>query len=181
MPKKSLTLQQAADRLGVHYMTVYRYVRTGKLPATRVGRAWQVDPDDLAQVTPAQAGDTPAPAARAGATKAQLEARLLAGDEPGAWGVVEAALASNRSPSEVLLQLVAPALESVGDRWHVGELTVADEHRASAVAVRLISRIGARFARRGPKRGTIVITTPPNERHSAPRSKCATPSPQRYG
>ncbi|MDA8269090.1 MAG: helix-turn-helix domain-containing protein [Actinomycetota bacterium] len=30
-------LQQAADRLGVHYMTVYRYVRTGRLPATKVG------------------------------------------------------------------------------------------------------------------------------------------------
>jgi excisionase family DNA binding protein len=168
MPKRPLTLQQAADKLGVHYMTVYRYIRTGKLPATRVGRAWQVDPDDLAQVTPAQARSTPNPAARATATKAQLEARLLAGDEPGAWGVLETALASDRSPSEVLLQLVAPALESIGDRWHVGELTVADEHRASAVAVRLISRIGARFARRGPKRGSVVITTPPAERHSAP-------------
>ena len=168
MPKRPLTLQQAADKLGVHYMTVYRYVRTGKLPATHVGRAWQVDPDDLAQVKPAQFRSTPNPVARATATKAQLEARLLAGDEPGAWGVLETALASDRSPSEVLLHLVAPALESIGDRWHVGELTVADEHRASAVAVRLISRIGARFARRGPKRGSVVITTPPAERHSAP-------------
>ena len=31
-----------------------------------------------------------------------------------------------------------------------------------------ISRIGARFARRGPKRGSVVITTPPAELHSAP-------------
>jgi len=154
--------------LGVHYMTVYRYVRTGKLPATRVGGAWQVDPDDLAQMKPAVPRYSRNPAARATATKAQLEARLLAGDEPGAWGVLEAALASDHSPSEVLLQLVAPALESIGDRWHADELTVADEHRASAVAVRLISRIGARFGRRGPKRGSVVITTPPAEQHSAP-------------
>ena len=168
MPKKPLTLQQAADKLGVHYMTVYRYVRTGKLPATRGTGAWQVDPDDLAQMKPAVTRNSRNSAARATATRAQLEARLLAGDEPGAWGVLEAALASDRSPSEVLLLLVAPALESIGDRWHVGELTVADEHRASAVAVRLISRIGARFARRGPKRGSVVITTPPAERHSAP-------------
>ena len=54
MPKKPLTLLQAADKLGVHYMTVYRYVRTGKLPATRVGGAWQVDPDDLARLKPAR-------------------------------------------------------------------------------------------------------------------------------
>ena len=168
MPKKPLTLQQAADKLQVHYMTVYRYVRTGKLPATRVGSVWQVDPDDLAQLKPAVLRSARNSAARAAVTKAQLEARFLAGDEPGAWGVLEAALASDRSPSEVLLQLVAPALESIGDRWHAGELTVADEHRASAVAVRLISRIGARFARRGPKRGSVVITTPPAEQHSAP-------------
>ncbi len=86
MPKKPLTLQQAADKLHVHYMTVYRYVRTGKLPATRVGGAWQVDPDDLAQVKPAVLRSPRSPAARATATKAQLEARLLAGDEPGALG-----------------------------------------------------------------------------------------------
>ena len=37
-----LTLQEAADLLGVHYMTAYRYVRTGRLPGTRVGAHWQV-------------------------------------------------------------------------------------------------------------------------------------------
>jgi methanogenic corrinoid protein MtbC1 len=109
--------------------------------------------------------DTPS---RATATKAQLEARLLAGDEPGSWGVLEAALGSDRTPSEVLLQLIGPALESIGDRWHDGELSVADEHVASAVAMRLISRIGARFGHRGPKRGSVVVTTPPNEQHAAP-------------
>jgi excisionase family DNA binding protein len=168
MPGKPLTLQQAADKLGVHYMTVYRYVRTGKLPATRVGGAWQIDPADLVQMKRAVPRSSRNQAARATATKSQLEARLLAGDEPGAWAVLEAALASDRTPSEVLLQLVAPALESIGDRWSLGELTVADEHLASAVAVRLISRIGARFGRRGPKRGSVVLTTPPAERHSAP-------------
>lgn len=163
-----MTLLDVADRLGVHYMTVYRYVRTGRLPATRKGGSWQVDPDDLAQLKPTVPSRSRNRTARSGATKSQLEARLLAGDEPGAWSVLEAALASDHSPSGVLLELVAPALESVGDRWHAGELTVADEHRASAVAVRLISRIGARFGRPGPKRGTIVITTPPDEQHSTP-------------
>jgi excisionase family DNA binding protein len=167
MPKQPLTLLEAADELGVHYMTIYRYVRTGKLPATRVGGGWRVDPDDLARMKPAAPRTARKPVARAAVTK-QLEARLLAGDEPGAWGVLESALASDHTPSQALLQLVAPALESIGDRWHAGELTVADEHRASAVAVRLISRIGARFIRRGPKRGSVVITTPPAELHSAP-------------
>ena len=34
-----LTLQEAADLLGVHYMTAYRYVRTGRLPARTVPQA----------------------------------------------------------------------------------------------------------------------------------------------
>ncbi len=168
MPENSLTLLQAAEELGVHYMTVYRYVRTGKLPATRVGGGWRVDRRDLTGLKPAVPGRPSKPATRMAVTQ-QLEARLLAGDEPGAWAVLETALASHHhSHSQVLLQLMTPALESIGDRWHAGELTVADEHRASAVAVRLISRIGARFVRRGPKRGSVVITTPPAEQHAAP-------------
>ena len=42
-----LGLQEAADQLGVHYMTAYRYVRTGRLPATRIGSQWWIDPRDL--------------------------------------------------------------------------------------------------------------------------------------
>ena len=32
----TISLQEAADQLGVHYMTVYRYVRHGRLPARKV-------------------------------------------------------------------------------------------------------------------------------------------------
>lgn len=43
-------LRDAAERLGVHYMTAYRYVRLGVLPAEKVGGEWQVRPSDLAEV-----------------------------------------------------------------------------------------------------------------------------------
>ena len=36
MTESRLTLQEAADRLGVHYMTAYRYVRTGRLERFKV-------------------------------------------------------------------------------------------------------------------------------------------------
>src|SRR4051794_21172576 len=42
-----LSLTEVAERLGVHYMTVYRYVRPGRLPAARVRRTWEVDPAAL--------------------------------------------------------------------------------------------------------------------------------------
>ena len=47
-PGGLLTLYEAAEQLGVHYMTVYRYVRTGRLPGHKVGAEWRSDPDDLA-------------------------------------------------------------------------------------------------------------------------------------
>jgi len=45
--RQPMTLQEAAERLGVHYMTAYRYVRTGKLPAEKVGVHWMVDRTDV--------------------------------------------------------------------------------------------------------------------------------------
>ncbi len=167
MPAESLSLAEAAQLLGVHYMTVYRYVRTGLLPAQRAGATWRVAPSDLAALKAAAPPDRPAPRARRG-QRSSLEGRLLAGDEAGAWAVMEAALASGTSPESLLVDLLAATLKSVGDRWESGELTVADEHRASGVAVRLVGRLGARFNRRGLKRGTVVLAAPAGELHGLP-------------
>jgi excisionase family DNA binding protein len=162
-----MTLQQAADELGVHYMTAYRYVRTGRLPAVRVGGSWQVERDDLDDLRSPKPTRGPS-LRRTIDLSSRIEARLVAGDERGAWDVVEAALISGWDPADVLLGGVASAMTAVGDRWETGELTVADEHRASATASRLISRLGARFTPRGRKRATVVLCTPAGERHGAP-------------
>lgn len=46
MTENLLTLQQAADRLGVHYHTARKLVRTGELRASRIGfgpgKHWRV-------------------------------------------------------------------------------------------------------------------------------------------
>ena len=174
MTNGCVTLAEAAQELGVHYMTVYRYVRTGKLPARQVGGEWQIDRADLAMSQtgpPAPAGPGRS-AARTGPKpwRGRLEARLIAGDEAGAWALVEAALASGMKPEESLLDLVGPAMRSVGDHWENGEWSIADEHRATAVAARLVARLGSRFARRGVKRGTVVLAAPAGELHGLPVS-----------
>jgi excisionase family DNA binding protein len=42
-----LTLEEAADRLGVEYKTIYRLVRGGEIPAGKIGRIYRVRAEDL--------------------------------------------------------------------------------------------------------------------------------------
>lgn len=161
-----LGLRDAAAHLGVHYMTVYKYVRTGRLPAERRGSQWTVTVADLDRLGEpgrlAEAG----PARRSRPNR--LRDRMVAGDEPGAWTIVEEALASGRAASDVYTGMLVPALRSIGDGWERGRLSVADEHRASTVATRIVGRLGPRFARRGRTHGTVVLGAPEGDLHALP-------------
>ncbi len=167
----SMTLHEAAEALGVHYMTAYRYVRLGQLEARKVGGTWQVAEVDLEayQARPAAASGT-----RQCAPWAQrLEHRLVAGDANGAWGVIEAALSGGSDVEEIYLDVVSPAMSSIGERWSLGELDVAVEHRASVIVTRLLGRLCHRFARRGRSKGTVVLGAPSGEFHSLPVAMAA--------
>jgi methanogenic corrinoid protein MtbC1 len=97
-----------------------------------------------------------------------MEMLLVAGDEAGAWNLVEEALASGATPDAVLLDIICPSMHSIGERWSTNELSIGAEHVAAAVALRLISRIGARFTPRGRKRGAVLLASPSGDRHNLP-------------
>jgi excisionase family DNA binding protein len=170
MPSVDLTLQEAAEELGVHYMTAYRYVRLGLLPANKVGGTWRVARADLdlfrdgAPMGPQSDGGS----RRRAPWADRLEARLLAGDSRGAWGVVEAALAAGAELDEVYLEVVSPAMAAIGERWEQGQLDIFVEHRATGIVMRLIGRLGPRFVRRGRTRGAVIIGAPSGESHALP-------------
>lgn len=176
----SISLREAAEQLGVHYMTAYRYVRTGALPAEQRHGHWYVHPAALAAFT-ARRSDTPTRPGRppsdapSSATEAlaprhatALAKRLLGGDQQGAWQLVEKAMGAGARPGQINARLLTPALRQVGDQWADGTASVGDEHRASVVAMRLIDRMGRQFSRRGRKRGTVVLSAAPGDRHGLP-------------
>jgi excisionase family DNA binding protein len=170
VPDPDLTLQGAAEVLGVHYMTAYRYVRLGLLAATKSGGTWHVAQSD---VDVFRAGGTAGPSTSGGGRRRapwseRFEARLLAGDARGAWGVVEAALASGADLESIYVDVIGPAMSSIGDRWERNEIDISLEHRASGIAMRLIGRLGPRFVRRGRTRGAVIIGAPAGERHALP-------------
>ncbi len=167
MSPADLSLRDAADLLGVHYMTAYKYVRTGQLPATKAGAEWRVRTADVEALRAAPA----VPRGRGGRRvdyAGRLTARLMAGDEAGAWAVIEMALSAGLEPVQVYLELLIPAMQAVGEGWATGTVTVAEEHRASVTVQRLIGRFGPRLRRRGRARGTIVLGAPASDTHSLP-------------
>jgi excisionase family DNA binding protein len=178
--RATLTLQQAADHLGVHYMTAYRYVRTGRLPAIRRDGRWSVATADVAALADSRAG-TPTHADGDGRDdhsrgdgrgvdryRARLLERMLAGDEAGAWHVVESALVARMRPDRAHIDLLAPCLRELGERWAAGTVAVGDEHVATATAIRLAARLAPLRVRRGRTRGTVVVAGAPGEQHGLP-------------
>jgi excisionase family DNA binding protein len=166
--QKKLTLHEAAGLLGVHYMTAYRYIRQGRLPATREGAEWRIQLADLRTLQRSSSKQERSGAARARADAEGLERRLLAGDASGAWWLVQSQLDGGLDPTGILNELVVPALRSIGDRWAHGEVSVAEEHQATVVAQRLVGHLGLQFGRRGKSRGAIALAAPAGDLHTLP-------------
>jgi methanogenic corrinoid protein MtbC1 len=157
---EALNLKQVAQRLGVHYMTAYRYVRTGQLRATREGPIWNVDPAVLSafeqqRAEAADAGPRPVD------WVARLTDRLVVGDEAGAWNLVEHALVAGWSPDQAILGLIEPAVVAVQPAHGP-----AAGHLAATTATRTAAVLAGRFRTRGRRRGTIVLGAPAGESHS---------------
>lgn len=177
-----LTLAEVAEQLGVHYMTVYKYVRTGRLPAQRVGGQWRVAPDDVTRLhggrdgVSQQPGPSHPPVEGAGrAWSTELARTLIAGTEAACWDLCQQALSSSHSPESLYIDVLAPALRWIGSGWEAGTVTVAQEHRASALAARLIGRLGPLFIRRGRSRGGVVLASPSGDTHALATALLADP------
>src|SRR5208282_2579753 len=51
MSQELYSVEQVADRLGLHVRTVRNYVREGRLKAVRIGKQYRVAAEDLAAMT----------------------------------------------------------------------------------------------------------------------------------
>ena len=153
--------------LGVHYMTVYRYVHEGHLPATKNGHGWVVQASDVRDfkrganqaVSPVDGGKKAAP------WSARMLALLIDGNERGVVKLMESVLRSGNDLYFVYLDVLVPAMNAIGMKWSAGEIDVFIEHRASGIASRSAAQIGARFSKRGVHKGTVLIGSPIGEHH----------------
>lgn len=151
----------------MHYQTAYRWVRDGSLKAVKRGTSYDVDEAELERFAQRRAEPTPPPR-QASVRSWDLQQRrlyraLLDGDELGARAVVERLAEGGIELVTLCEELFAPALRQVGADWAEGRISVAEEHRASAICERLLARLAVHP--RGRPRGVAVVATPPGDRH----------------
>lgn len=164
------TLQEAADRLKVHYMTAYRWVRRGDLPAFKAGGRLRIRSADLEEFVAQRQIDTALP--REGQRTDwplhldRLHGLLRAGDAVEATSLVRKVIADGAPVGDVYVRLLAPALERIGDEWGSDDLCISEEHRATEIVSGIIKRHSDMFRRRGAGRGSAVTMAAPDDLHA---------------
>jgi MerR family transcriptional regulator, light-induced transcriptional regulator len=164
-----MQLRDAADILGVHYQTAYGWVRQGTLPARKTPRGYEVSEDDVRDLAARRAaGAEPPQEVRVRDWAAQadrLYTALMAGDEARARQGFDR-LAAGTPIVGLCDRVIAPALHRVGLAWAAGQVSIAEEHRATAICARLLAPRARQ--QQGRPRGVAVTTTPPGEHHALP-------------
>jgi excisionase family DNA binding protein len=162
-------LRDAAQTLGVHYQTAYGWVREGTLSARKTPRGYEVSESDVRALAERRArGTEPRTEIRVrdwAAQAAGLYDALVTGDETRARQTF-ARLTPGVPLSDLCDLVIAPAMRRIGDEWAAGNVSVAVEHRASAICERLVASRAQQP--QGRPRGIAVTATPPGERHTLP-------------
>lgn len=91
---------------------------------------------------------------------------LLRGDEATAELVVREAIDADVGEAGIDELIIAPAMRDVGDRWEAGELSIAEEHLATEIVLRVVAlqRDAFRVARRRPE-AVVLLAAVQGEHH----------------
>ena len=106
------------------------------------------------------------PASRITEIAAAFAGALLAADEVAAEVAIREAMEARLSTPEIDEQVIAPALWLVGELWERGQISVADEHIATEITVRVLA-LQREVQRVAQSRGglRVMLATPAGEQH----------------
>lgn len=167
-------LQAAADELGVHYQTAYRWVRSGRLAAVRVGGKYLVSATDIAELDRIRRAPAAPPRPRQNRLEHatdRMYAALVAGDEAAATKIVRRLDEEGATAIDLIRIVLVPPLQEIGRAWADGEVTVWVEHRASAIVERLLGVLAPNP--RGRRRGVAVVAALTGDHHGLPTTMAA--------
>src|ERR1051325_8843001 len=97
--------------------------------------------------------------------KEQFTDALRAGDDRAAEAVVGQAQAAGWMADKIYFDIFAPSMVTIGLLWEQNDLTVAEEHLATAITERLIGQLSPAFVVPTQPLGTIVLGCVAGEQH----------------
>jgi len=90
---------------------------------------------------------------------------LLAGDHSACISIANEAVKNRENLTSFYLQIVQPCMYEIGRMWERGDISVAEEHLASAVAGRVMASLYSLVAGSERSKGSCVVSAAPNEHH----------------
>jgi methanogenic corrinoid protein MtbC1 len=90
---------------------------------------------------------------------------LLHGDSQGCLKLVEQSILTVDDLKHFYMYVVWPAMCKIGQLWESNQVSVAEEHLATAIVGRVMAALYPRFARFTVTRGKAVVSAGPNEFH----------------
>lgn len=94
-------------------------------------------------------------------------AALRDGDEPNARAIVEQAHAEGVDIGTIYFDIFAPSMIEIGRLWEENQLSIAEEHLATAITERLIGQLSPEFNRQIQRTeiGCVMLGCVAGERH----------------
>lgn len=125
--------------LNKHQEFVELSTRTGEMPFT-VDNSWQ-------------------------RVRGQFLGALLRGEHQECLSLADRGVEELEDLKDFYLQVIHPVMYQVGLLWEEGEISVAQEHLATAIVSRVMASLYPRFITIEHTRGKAIITSAPNEFH----------------
>ena len=104
--------------------------------------------------------------AKVSEVRREYAAALLSGDEVAAELVIREARDANLCTADIDEDVIAPALWLVGELWEQGRISVADEHLATEISIRMLAlQREARRTARARRDHREMLAAPAGELH----------------
>lgn len=165
-----LSTTEVAALCQVAPMTVVRWIDAGALPAVRTPGGWRrVRREDAVRHAAIVAGRRSRP---------KIDPRRLSGwltqgkrDQLVRW--TREVAGAGIAVGDAIHAGIAPALREVGEGWACGRLSVAEEHRATAIAGDLVAILRDLVPAPDPNGLRLLMACPAGERHGLPARMAA--------
>lgn len=91
---------------------------------------------------------------------------LCSGDEARARDVVNRAREAGFEPTQVYFEIFAPSMVMIGELWERNQLSVAEEHLATAITERLIGELSPLFSQASTRSHRAILGCVQGENHT---------------